>query len=83
MDRLVDRRDRGAATTCRRWMTGPAVRRKRSVAVRITFVANDEVDTVGTITLGLDSNDGLLAERTHGDLCGGAAPRRRAQAPSP
>ena len=33
----------------------------------ITFVATDEVDTVGTITLGLDSTDGLLAERTHGD----------------
>jgi hypothetical protein len=40
----------------------------------ITFVATDEVDTVGTITLGLDSNDGLLAERTHGD----AVAQRRA-----
>lgn len=40
----------------------------------ITFVATDDVDTVGTITLGLDGDDGLLAERTHGD----AVAQRRA-----
>jgi N-acyl amino acid synthase FeeM len=40
----------------------------------ITFVATDDVDTVGTITLGFDGNDGLLAERTHSD----AVAQRRA-----
>jgi hypothetical protein len=33
----------------------------------ITFVATHDEDTVGTITLGLDGREGLLAERTHGD----------------
>ena len=36
-------------------------------AHEITFVATHDADTVGTITLGLDGGDGLLAERTHGD----------------
>lgn len=40
----------------------------------ITFVASDDVDTVGTLTLGLDGERGLLAERTHGD----AVAQRRA-----
>ncbi|MFI4904148.1 MAG: hypothetical protein ACHP91_12130 [Burkholderiales bacterium] len=38
-----------------------------SLAQEITFVATHDEDTVGTITLGLDGRDGLLAERTHGD----------------
>jgi hypothetical protein len=33
----------------------------------VTFVATQDDDTVGTITLGLDGRGGLLAERTHGD----------------
>ncbi len=36
-------------------------------AHEITFVATHDEDTVGTITLGLDGREGLLAERTHGD----------------
>lgn len=39
---------------------GPAPR-------EVTFVATQDDDTVGTITLGLDGRGGLLAERTHGD----------------
>ncbi len=41
--------------------------RPQSAATRreITFLAADEIDTVGTITLGLDGSAGLLAERTH------------------
>jgi len=45
-------------------------RARKSPATRaheITFVATHDEDTVGTITLGLDGRDGLLAERTHGD----------------
>ena len=48
-----------------------------AAAREITFVATNDADTVGTITLGLDGGDGLLAERTHGDV---VAQRRAAGA---
>lgn len=51
-----------------------AAAQSHAMACEITFVATDEVDTVGTITLGFDGSDGLLAERTHGD----AVAQRRA-----
>ncbi len=44
-------------------------RAPRNTARReLTFVASDGRATVGTITLGLDGPDGLLAEGTHADV---------------
>jgi hypothetical protein len=44
-----------------------APRAQSPVPREVTFVATQDDDTVGTITLGLDGRGGLLAERTHGD----------------